>query len=413
MFFFYWLVAIMPLEQHWLWGRQLFGSFTVIKALGLVCLLIALVEIANRPKFRLFFRTPQAGWYLGFLGLQCSSYFEHPSLANAWGVYSHVLSIFALFVSALALVNSGTRLYRTLLVAIGAVGFASLYTIRQHGVYAGGSDGFRAAGIFLDSNEYALVMHLWAPLAFVWASSARPMWERLFCIGCLMCIILGSTFAASRGGFLGLAAAFIFVAVRSLRPFRNLGIIIVLIVPLVMASPSSLLRRLKNPSEGDRQAGENRLILWKASLRMIRSHPLLGVGFGNFRTILPLYEDPDEQVNLIPHNTYLDVAAELGVPALLVFVGIMACAFRSLERTRCRSLAAGLAHFSRIAVGLQAGLISYLISAFFMSSWWLKMAWLLVFLTICLHRLVSERFAPRARNSSMGKLTNAELAGVV
>src|SRR5207248_11204226 len=142
-------------------------------------------------------------------------------------------------------------------------------------------------------------------------------------------------------------------------------------VPLLFWSSSPLLRRLKDPSNGDKQAQDARLVVWKAALRMIEKHPLIGVGMHNFKSRVLEYEDeaPEQQVLSLAHNSYLEITAEMGIPALLVYLGLFASGFGALERGRRRALRRGLGDLASTAVGLQAGLRSYLFSTFFLSPW--------------------------------------------
>lgn len=73
---------------------------------------------------------------------------------------------------------------------------------------------------------------------------------------------------------------------------------------------------------------EFRYYHWSNTSAMIKDHPLLGVGPGNWRVMYPLYyqrvaRDPlynyKAQVRRA-HNDYLQLAAEYGIPALLVFL---------------------------------------------------------------------------------------------
>jgi hypothetical protein len=397
MFFFYWLIAIMPLDQHRFWGQPLFGTFTPVKVLGLVALLVAVFQMMTSGKFPQLLQSTQARWYTAFVVFQCSSYlFQGGQLVYGFTPYTNVFSIVSLLIAVLTLINSRQRLYHTILVAIGAVGFSSLYTIRQQQKY-GDITYFRPGGMLGDANEYALVVGLWMPLAFVWAFSKRPRWERALCFGCLASTLLGTTFAASRGGFLGLAAAFLFLIWRSQHRVRNLVIVTTLLVPLLLLSPSSPLQRFKAPSYGDQLAQQARLITWRAGLKMIQSHPLTGIGINNFKPYVTAYENPGENVASLAHNTYVEIAAELGLPALIVFLGLFASSFIALERIRRRANATRLTHLANIAVGIQAGLCSYLVSAVFVSAWWQKLVWLLLFLTICVNRLGSAAVSRHQR----------------
>lgn len=387
MFFFYWLIAIMPLEYHPFWGRDLIGTFTVVKLFGLLCFLIALGRIASGTAQPRLLQSSQARWFLAFALIQCSSYFvQGGNLANTISAYSHVISTVSLFVVVPTLVDSGARFYRSLLVMVGAVGFTSLYTIREQQKY-GGIAGFRPGGMLDDSNQYALVVTLWIPVAFVWAFSQRPLWERAVCFGALITSVVGVTFAASRGGFLGLIASFLFLIAHSKHRIRSFVWLAALLVPLTIFHSGSVWHRFTNPEHRDQIAEHARLVTWKAGLRMMEQHPLTGIGILNFKSVVEQYEDPGERVIHIAHNTYIEVGAELGIPALVIFLGILIWSFISLEKVRVRARDAGMAHFAKIMVALQAGLLSYAISAFFISAWWQKLVWSLIFFTMCSHRL--------------------------
>ena len=397
MFLFYWLVAVMPLENHWLWGHVLFGTFTVIKVLGLFCLFIAGSRLAASRVSLLPFCSLTTRWILvftivlGFAAIQSLP----QSMSQAW---SHVLSIISLFITVLALVTSHIRLNRTLLIAIGAAGFASLYTIRQQQHQGALYGDFRAGGMSGDPNYYAMLVGLWGPLAFLWVFSRRPLWERLFCCGCLLAILAGYTVAASRGGFIGLAAASLYLIFRSTHRARNFLMVGMLSGPVVLALffvPSSPLYRFTHPTGGDQFSSQARLISWKCGIRMVEAHPLTGVGLHNFQAVVLQYQDPSwltemnnyQPVTYIAHNTYIELASEAGLPGLLFFLVVLGTTFRSLEYDRRRAQVARHTHVANIALGLQAGLVCFAVGIFFLSDWWERMFWLSIFLAICLHRL--------------------------
>lgn len=65
-----------------------------------------------------------------------------------------------------------------------------------------------------------------------------------------------------------------------------------------------------------------RLQIWKQSVISIAHHPLLGVGIGNFPVVL------DQEIFLAKagstaHNVYLHIAAEMGIPALLLALAFL------------------------------------------------------------------------------------------
>lgn len=395
MFFFYLLIAVMPLEEHWLWGHVLFGTFTVVKAFGALCLLIALYRLVTSHCSVEKFYTGSARWFLVFILMLALSAIH--SLPRAiLGAWSYIFSEVSLFIIVLALVNSRARLNRTLLLAIGAGGLASLYTIRLQRYYG---EGYRGGGLSLDSNYYAMLVGLWIPIAFLWAFSSRPRWERLFCGASLVAMLAGSGIAASRGGFLGLALAFLYLIFRSKHRVRNLLIASAVIFPLLLFALSDVLRRFTHPDGSDQFGEQARIVAWKAGFRMIEAHPLAGVGLQNFEAVVVQYEDPawlTEMNNYRPivnvaHNTYIELGAEAGLPGLLSFLLLLLMTFRSLERDRRQAQRAKRTQLATIALGLQAGLLAFAVSATFLSAWWEKTFWLLIFLPICLHRMNTTR----------------------
>ena len=83
-----------------------------------------------------------------------------------------------------------------------------------------------------------------------------------------------------------------------------------------------------------------RRLWWDATLRMVADHPLAGVGTGQFREFYPAYQGrvlaslgPDAMAVTSasvesPHNDYLQVAADLGIPGFLLLAGALALLLR-------------------------------------------------------------------------------------
>ena len=87
-----------------------------------------------------------------------------------------------------------------------------------------------------------------------------------------------------------------------------------------------------------------RIALSKAALQMVFSHPVFGVGLGNFISSLPSL---DISILQPVHNMYLLVAAELGIPGFLIFASFL---FFLLKKIR--SLPLLLALSSLLFIGL-------------------------------------------------------------
>jgi O-antigen ligase len=412
--FFYLLIGVMPLSQHHLWGATV-GEATVFKYLGAVCVLYAVFYLASRKGIPPFFDSWQARlFFLLWILAAVSNFTKTLSSAPLSDPFlSYTSFLFLLFVTV-SVVDSLRRLHNVLLVAIGSVAFASLYVIREwqkyHGLYA----DFRPGWVVGDPNYFTISALLCLPLAFYLMLRAQWRWERWFCLGCLLVTLLAVTLAASRGGFLGLVAGFLFVVWRSRRRLRNLALIGALLIPLSLLWPASPLQRLLHPTHSDVEAGDSRLVAWKAGLHMIRDYPVTGVGLGNFKPMMVRYTPAGESVDSVAHNSYIEIAAELGLPILLVFLTMLYFSFRTLGRVRRAALRSGAVLLGQAALGLQAGLLGYAVAAFFLSAEYQKLFWLVIFLSSCLPALAHSTVGasePKAIRPARGSVEDGELAG--
>lgn len=398
MIFFYLLVTVLPLTVHPVWSMFV-GDLTVVKYLGLVCVLYAGIELLTQPRPVDFFRTWQARLFLGFMALVTVSFLAlSRAVALEMSALMVCLSLAMMFFTTLVLVNSLTRLRWTLVAAIGGLAFASLYVLREFQKYYSPDSPMRPGYVVGDPNYFTLSAVLCIPLAFALMQERRPRWLRPFAGTCLVLMILAVTVAASRGGFLGLVTAFFFVLWRSKQRARNFLVLACLIVPLSIVAPISPLARLVSPSRSDGEAKNTRYVLWGAGLNMFQQNWLTGVGVGHFKSLAPAYQEPGQKkVQAIAHNTYIQLAAELGVVGILLFLGVLVGAFRSLQRTAAQALRLRLSLLYRSATGIQGGLVGYAVGAFFVSAEYQRLLWFMIFVSICLSELTRQIVRRAAR----------------
>jgi O-antigen ligase len=235
-----------------------------------------------------------------------------------------------------------------------------------------------------DPNYFSISALLCAPIAFYLLGTRQPRWERYFCIGSLFLILVALTLAASRGALLGIVTASTLMVWRSPRRLRSLLLAGSLLVPLMVFTPASPLDRLLNPTQGDQQSSDFRTLLFDAGLRMLTEHPLRGVGIGNFKPFVKLFST--EELEMLAHNSYVEVAAELGIPGLFLFLAILFSTLRTLRRVhRDRKLSPPL--LRQAALGLETGLLATCVSLFFLSAYNQKLFWLFILLSMCLSSL--------------------------
>jgi putative inorganic carbon (HCO3(-)) transporter len=395
MLLFYILILVMPLSDHHIWS-QFLGDLTGIKYLGLACLLYAIYHLAVRKSLPLFLGTRQAQLFLVLFFLGTLSYFTKPSQLPwyhaHWITY---LSLIMLFFITLVVVDSPERLRWTLLTATASLALASLYSLRDwqlnHLIYP----GYRPSGVVGDANYFSVDILLFLPVTLMLAQRSRARWQRWFCLGCFAITFFALLLSSSRGAFLGLLVASLYLVLRSRNRIRNLAVITLALTIVVMFSPNSPIERLRKPSGGDEASIDTHFALLRGGVRMILTNPVLGVGLDNFMSRIPDYVSRGEasrmdRVARVAHNSYVEVGAEAGVPALLVFLGVLACSFISLEKVALTSLRCGAAFLGEAALGLQTGLIGGSVAIFFISGEYEKMLWMSIFICMCLPPLAAE-----------------------
>ena len=99
-----------------------------------------------------------------------------------------------------------------------------------------------------------------------------------------------------------------------------------------------------------------------------------------------------------PHNSFIQVGAELGVPGLVLFVGMIASTFVALRRlVRRRPAPIEASPASRALIqALTASLIGFVVGAFFLSLAYSEILYTLVALTVGLQKVEQIRQQPAA-----------------
>jgi putative inorganic carbon (hco3(-)) transporter len=223
----------------------------------------------------------------------------------------------------------------------------------------------RVSGTFGHPNNLAgyLGMLVLINLALFWAPISRRLKWLLFPSFLLISTTLTLTY--SRGAFLALslgAAVTFYLCLFRRSKHRVVSLILstalmVLFLIGVIALVSPLRQRL---FEEDYGAARTRIPMSWVALNIIRHHPWLGVGLGNYTFEAPLYDISREGISYeFPqpvHNEFLLIAAEQGLPSLVLFLVMLGYILRQLHRLS-RSPDDPIGAF--IAIGLFATYITW------------------------------------------------------
>jgi peptidoglycan/xylan/chitin deacetylase (PgdA/CDA1 family) len=180
------------------------------------------------------------------------------------------------------------------------------------------------------SNSFALALTVAAAFTFALLGTTRRLLGKLFYVLVIGLFAVTCVYTKSRGGNLGFAFAILFsiVVSRWIRSRALKGLLLAGVVVGIIASVPVILARgdVSGYFGGDSSAGD-RLEVWVAGVKMIRDHPILGVGYKQFPDHLPDY---GVERKLLAHNTLLSVTAETGIVGGFLFVMMIWTSLRAL-----------------------------------------------------------------------------------
>jgi O-antigen ligase len=402
MIFFYILVLVSPMPNHPLFEAPLAG-FTVVKWLGIICCGYAVFRLLSCRRPPAFLKGWEIRSFLVLLGIATVSFCTLSKTGNlSFNPIFMYFNYLPLFFTTICVVDTYERLQKTFLAAIAGASVASLYVIREF--QASGGSNLRPGYIAGDANYFATCTLLVIPMAVYFVKMKGSRLQRWFCAVSLAVMLIAFTLASSRGGLVGLCVAMLCMVLCSGQSRRAAIVITILVIPMLIFSPASPLSRMLHPNYGDYVGAQVRREFWSAGLDMISNHPITGIGLGNFTAHSVSKEV--EGFQGIACNTFLEVAAELGIPGFLAYCAVVAGALFSGAKLRAEGKRSHDPFLQYAGQAIQAGFLGFSASALFVSAEYQKPFWIMAALTSAVptllreHALRSEHFAQQLRAAS-------------
>lgn len=132
---------------------------------------------------------------------------------------------------------------------------------------------------------------------------------------CMACLAM--TYA--RGAFLTVV---VILAGYGVLKDKRIFLGVVALIVAILALDPVLLERMKTAFSVMDTSSEMRIAMWESTIQMIMDHPILGIGWGAYWMVYPLYDTyiVDGSVMLVhAHNIYLNYLAEIGIIGGLAF----------------------------------------------------------------------------------------------
>jgi O-antigen ligase len=266
-----------------------------------------------------------------------------------------------------------------------------------------GAENWRLGRLYYyDANDLATLIATAMPFGLYFVLARRHPLERALAGAGLAVLAVGLIRSGSRGGLLAFLAVTAFVLLRvTTIPARSrlVGLVVILAVVFGAASDQywSQMQTIVHPHQDYNLTSEQgRVRIWKRGIGYIAAHPVFGVGELNFQvaegTISPLAKLQERGIGVrwgAAHNTYIQAGAEIGIPGLLLFLGVIGSAFASLRRAAQRTPQASAAgnQVARLAQSLMTALVGFVVGAFFLSLVYHDMLYVLVALAIGLAKV--------------------------
>ncbi len=279
-----------------------------------------------------------------------------------------------------------------------------------------GISDIRISGPIGDPNFFAQILLIALPLGIYFIGSSNRFFQRgaalISCILIAVCILM----TQSRGGVLVLAALVLLslsgaVKFQIARAYVA-AIVVIAFFAVVVLAPDSYLERIRDGVDStvsafsgghiEDEAVRGRVHEMIVAAQMVKENPLFGIGYNSYSSQDQTYSlnqslsvrGEDREA----HNLLLELAAEIGLVGLLVFL-----VFVTLFTVKCFKVAqyahaVGDRRTYGLAIAILQGFIAYMLAGIFLHDAFQRYMWLYFALVIAaaqIEHISTRRASPR------------------
>jgi O-antigen ligase len=309
----------------------------------------------------------------------------------AWNDFSGTfIRGIATFIVIINVVRTEGRLKALLFVAVATAVMLSFQAMNSYRLGLMTVEGYRAAGvgsgIFANTNDMALHLVTMLPISIAYFFGSRAgLWKVIHAL-CATIMIFGIFLSYSRGAFIGMLVVLVFFALK-LRRGSKLQLTLLLVgvfAAIVVLAPTGYGSRLLTifmPGLDSSGSADSRRGELFRSIYVALRHPLLGIGMGN-------YQPNMSYRGLVTHNSYTQVAAEMGITACVLYTMFIVSPLRKLSTIVRETVAVRqTSSFYYLGLGLQASLLVFMVSSFFLSVAYVWNVYYLIGYAVCFRRI--------------------------
>ena len=246
-------------------------------------------------------------------------------------------------------------------------------------------------GLYGNANDFAIMIALNWPICFGFMVATKNPFKKMLWIIGMLGMLWAVTLTYSRSGFMATVIAVCFSFYEFGIKGKRSEIVVagaflaLLILPVMIPSHyGTRLAGIFDPSIDymDKGSAETRRELLKLSLKLTATHPIFGVGPGQFENVTHMW--------FVTHNTYTQLSSECGIPALVLFILILRRVFLNLRDIGKTNRARTDPNVKIFVSALRASFAGYLLGAFFASYGYELFIYALVAFTGVLYKACQE-----------------------
>ncbi|MFB0527467.1 MAG: O-antigen ligase family protein [bacterium] len=229
----------------------------------------------------------------------------------------------------------------------------------------------RISGTWVSYNDFAWYLTFMLPISVSLLFSRIRGIYKLMCalilvagIGALICTL-------SRAGWISFIVAALMVLLLNFSKSKgktglnnfatSIVAILIAISIIVTVNPQFLNIVNRRVLSDDYDAAYSRIPQMQVASNIIRANPFLGVGINNYTEVMQYYDTTEIKLTSITqhqvHNIFLQVAAEMGIAGLAIFIWLIFMVYRE----GLSYIKSSESPMSNIVVGLIAGITAFLV----------------------------------------------------
>ena len=184
----------------------------------------------------------------------------------------------------------------------------------------------------------------------------------------LPAMLIAEFLTFSRGGYLGMIFGIGIVIILLWRKISFnrkiiLGLTSVIAIVFLLTTSQSVVNRFLSSFDFNEGSNTERIKNWSQGYEMFADNFLLGVGIGNYS--LEINPTIDYRAPVYAHNLYLDIGAEIGIFALMIWLILIIVTIYQLYKTSKNSKNEFL---KVVSIGLIGSLVWFSVHSFFDTS---------------------------------------------